>query len=276
MATRKQARPAKGSQSTGRRILKIKRVASEKVQRARGVKLTDAALMTGLSQEAYNVVTDAILALGIRVADQRRGLTRAGGKGKQRRRPSQEVLKNQNAVALLLNTWRSDPRYIQRDGTPKTLPILGSGATLESLVKFYVPDLSVTQVVDILCTHTDVMRLKGERVALLSHPVKITEKTSATTLAWLITQIRHISETVVFNASIPAKAKNVGRFERQVYGSLPKKQFDVWAQTVRKRLQETAERVEADLGSEEQALRTGKEKVCGIGLYVFREDGSLG
>jgi Family of unknown function (DUF6502) len=275
MATRKQARRAKNSQPTGRRVLKTKRVASKGVLRARGLKLTDTALMTGLSQEAYNVVTDAILALGIRVADQRKGLILAGGKGKQRRRPSQEVLKNQNGVALLLNTWRSDPRYTQFDGTPKALPIVGGGATLESLVKFYVPDLSVPQVVEILCTHADVMRLKGERVALLSHPVQITKKTSATTLAWLITQIRHISETVVFNASIPAKS-NVGRFERQVYGSLPKKQFEVWAQTVKKRLQETAERVEADLGSEEQALRTGKEKVCGIGLYVFREDGSLG
>jgi len=232
--------------------------------------------MTGLSQEAYRVVTDAILALGIRPTEQRKGLLLARKKSKQRRRPSQEVLKHQNGVALLLNTWRSDPRYIQRDGTPKALSIYGKGATLESLVRFYVPDLPVEQVVETLCTHTDVMRLKGERVALLSHPVKITEKTSATTLAWLITQIRHISETVVFNASIPAKAKNVGRFERQVYGSLPKKQFDVWAQTVRKRLQETAERVEADLGSEEKALASGKEKVCGIGLYVFREDGDLG
>jgi Family of unknown function (DUF6502) len=270
MATRK-----KGPRSLTKRT--VRSSASRKAGRPKALsQRSDSALMSGLSQEAYNVITDAILALGVRPTDQRNGLSLAGQGSKKRRRPSNEVLKHQHEVALLLNTWRTDPRYIQRDRTPKALAIFGKGATLESLVKFYVPALGVNQVVDILCNHTDVMRLKGDRIALLSHPVKIMEKTSATTLAWLITQIRHLSETVVFNAKIPAKAKNVGRFERQVYGSLPKKQFEVWAQTIRKRLQETAERVEAELGSEEPALRGGNEKVCGIGLYVFREDGELG
>lgn len=239
-------------------------------------KRKDNALLAGLSREAYHLITDAILALGVSSHDQRLGMRLAQGKPKPRSRPSRDVLRHQNELALLLNTWRTDVRYLQTDKTPKALPIYGKGATLESLVRFYVPDLSVPQVVQTLCAHTDVMRLKGEKIALLSHPVKITERSSATTLAWLITQIRHLSETVVFNAAIPAKAKGVGRFERQVYGSLPKKQFEEWAQAVRKRLQQTAQQVEADLGSEEKALREGQEKVCGIGLYVFREDGDLG
>jgi len=231
--------------------------------------------MVELIQELYNLSGDAALALGATRAQQAKALRRAKG-GKARPRPSRSVLRNDNGVALLLGTWRRDPRYIQADGTPKALPIFGAGATLQSLASFCVPDLPVEQVVDILCTHSDVTRMNGDRVALLGHSVKITEKTPIASMAWLITQMRHVAETVVFNAKIPANAKGGGRFERQIWATLPKKKFDLWAQSVRKRLQETSDRVEADLEKEGGAALDDKEKLCGIGLYVFREDGDLG
>jgi hypothetical protein len=235
----------------------------------------DSALMIELIQELYNLSGDAAIALGATRTQRAKALKRAST-GKARPRPSKSVLRNHTGMALLLGTWRRDPRYVQADGTPRALPIFGSGATLQSLAKFCVPDLAIEQVVDILCTHSDVTRMNGDRVALLGHSVKITEKTPIASMAWLITQMRHVAETVVFNANIPANAKGGGRFERQIWATLPKKKFDVWAQSVRERLQETSDRVEADLEKEGGASLDDKEKLCGIGLYVFREDGDLG
>jgi hypothetical protein len=231
--------------------------------------------MIELIQELYNLSGDAAIALGATRAQRAKALKRAS-MSKARPRPSRSVLRNDNGVAVLLATWRRDPRYVQADGTPRALPIFGTGATLQSLAKFCVPNLSVERVVDLLCTHSDVTRMNGDRVALLGHSVMITEKTPIATLAWLITQIRHVAETVIFNAQIPANAKGGGRFERQIWTTLPKKKFDAWAQSVRKRLQETADRVEADLEKEGGTTLDDSEKLCGIGLYVFREDGDLG
>jgi hypothetical protein len=221
------------------------------------------------------VIGDAVVALGIARPMQREGL-KASLRERTRRRPSQTVLKFESGITLLLDTWRRDARYCLPDGTPKALKILGEGATLQSLVQFCVPELKVAEVVEILRTYSDVTQIKGDKVALLSHPVKIMEKTVTTTLAYLIMQIRHLSETIVFNAKIPAKAKGKGRYERQIYGSLPMKEFEVWNQAVRELLQEMAERVEAELGSEAKALHSGQDKVCGVGVYLFREDGNLG
>ncbi|HEY0747361.1 MAG TPA: hypothetical protein VGD63_11725 [Steroidobacteraceae bacterium] len=253
--------------------LKLKRIRKPRV-RAR-LRPVESAVMTGLSQELYNVITDAVVALGVSPAIQKQALELAM-RERTRRRPSETVLKVHNELALLLATWRRDSRFVQPDGTPKALPILGKGATLESLVKFCVPDLDVAQVVEILCTHSDVSKLKGDKVALLGNPVMITEKTPAAVLAWLIWQVRHLAETVVFNAKIPASARLGGRFERQVYGRLPKKEFEAWAHAVRKRLQETSDRVEQELEAAGGGRGRGDEKLCGIGLYVFREDGDLG
>jgi len=233
----------------------------------------DRALQIALTQELYNIIGDAVVALGVARPLQRKGL-KASLRGKTRRRPSQAVLRYESGIALLLDTWRRDTRYRFPDGTTKVLKIMGKGPTLQSLVQFCVPELEVAEVVEILLTYSDVTRLDGDKVALLSHPVKITEKTVNTTLAYLIWQIRHLSETIVYNAKI--KGKNKGRYERQIYGSLPLKKFLAWAQAMREKLQDSAEDFEVDLDSEAKALGSGNHKVCGIGLYLFREDGNLG
>lgn len=254
--------------SKGKRVRKTLR---------REVRSVDPTLMLDLLEELYLLAGDAATALGASPAQKMKAMKRAQRAGANRPRPSRTVLKNDNGVALLLGTWRRDPRYIQTDGTPKALPIHGSGATLERLAKFCVPELGVDEVVEILCTHSDVARISGGKVALLGHPVMITAKTPTTNLAWLITQMRHIAQTVVFNSSIPAKnAKSGGRFERQIWATLPKAKFEAWAQTTRKRLQETSDRVEAELEREGGSILDEKQKLCGIGLYIFRDDGEIG
>lgn len=230
--------------------------------------------MTGLSQELYNVVTDAVRAMGASPAEQRRGLLLAL-KSKRRDRPSKAVLENTMAVSLIVEQWRLDPQY-QAGGHPKVLPITGKGATLESLVKRIAPRLPLEQAVEILTTQCEVRALKGERVALLGNPVNIMKKTPAASLAWMTGQLRRLASTCVYNAKIPANKKGQGRFERRVSGALTPAQIKIWSREVRRRLQETSDRVEEGLGPLDPRRRTGKEKVCGIGLFIFVDDDEIG
>jgi len=231
--------------------------------------------MTGLSQELYNVVTDAVRAIGASPAEQRRGLELAL-RSKRRLRPSQTVLENTMGVSLIVERWRRDPKYIDSGGGPKVLAIKGKGATLESLVKRYAPQLSLEQAVEMLCTQCEVRTLKGDRVALVGNPVQIMKKTPATSLAWMTGQLRRLAGTCVFNAKIPANKRGSGRFERRVSGALTPAQVKIWSREVRQRLQETSDRVEEGLGPRNPKARTGKEKICGIGLYIFVDDDDLG
>lgn len=264
-----------GAAKTMERLRKPKRRPIRKRPKRGGRRAELSALMAALSQEFYNVITDTVLALGATPAEQRRALDRAT-RSKSRLRPSRMVLKNQMGISLLIAMWRRDARYTQPDGAPRVLSIHGRGATLESLVKRCALRLPVDEVVKMLCTQSDVRKLNGDKVALLGNPVSIMKQTPATSLAWTITQIRHLAETCVFNARVPADKKRTARFERQVYGALPKKKFDGWAQAVRQRLQKASDEVEDDLGRQDPELLTGKDKICGIGLFIFREDGDLG
>jgi hypothetical protein len=256
------------------RVSKPKRRLPRKRRVRDGRRPEDTALMTGLMHELYNVVSDAGLALGV-TRKQQRDAWDLATQSRKRRRPSATVLKSQLGVSLIIATWRHDARYTQ-NGAPKVLPILGKGASLESLVKKCAPQLPIPEAVRLLCSQSDVTKMKGDRVALLGNPVNIMEKTPETILAWMISQLRHLAETTVHNSTIPANNKSGGRFERQVYGVLSKRAFDAWSQTVRERLQETSDRVEEELGNDIRAMLSGRQKICGVSLFVFREDGKLG
>jgi hypothetical protein len=251
-------------------------------QRSRGKRparaarqLEESALMTVLTQELYNVMSDAVIEIGVSRAQQRLGLELAL-RGKRRVRPSLGVLKTLHGVSLLVAMWRRDARYRELDGAPKVLPYYGKGATLEALVKQCIPGTPIPEAVKILCAQSEVRMLKGEKVALVGNPVNIMQKTPATSLAWMINQLRHLAETCVYNARIPSHKKGMGRFERQVYGALPKKRYAVWERSIRKLLQATSNTIEGDLAAEDPQMLSGKDKICGVGLYVFREDGKLG
>src|SRR5271163_853059 len=107
-------------------------------QRSRGKRparaarqLEESALMTGLTQELYNVMSDAVIEIGVSRAQQRLGLELAL-RGRRRVRPSLGVLNTLHGVSLLVAMWRRDARYREIDGAPKVLPYYGKGASLEA------------------------------------------------------------------------------------------------------------------------------------------------
>jgi Family of unknown function (DUF6502) len=238
---------------------------------------TDRRLIVDLLKEMHHIVLDTAVELGVSATDRRRALALAG-KDKKRPRPSLSTIQPTYRLAGILARWRFDKRYLRPDGSPRVLSIKGKGATFETLARPFVPTLPVEKVVKMICENAEVTRLKGDKIALIGSPVMISPKTPEITVASLIFRFRRLAETTVHNAAIPANVKGTGRFERLVTGVLTDKEFRVFSQSVRQQLQDLCDRVDAGMkqpGPRSKG-RAKKGKSCGIGLYVFRDDGRDG
>jgi hypothetical protein len=238
---------------------------------------TDRRLIIDLLKEMHHIVLDTAAELGVSAVDRRRALALAG-KDKKRRRPSLSTIEPSYQLAGVLARWRFDKRYLRPDGSPRVLSIKGKGATFETLARLFVPTLPVEEVVEMICKNAEVTRLKGDKIALIGSPVMIAPKTPEITAASLALCFRRLAETTVYNATIPANVKGTGHFERQVTGVLTDKEFRVFSQSVRQQLQDLCDRVDAGIKQpgprSKNRATTGKS--CGIGLYVFRDDGRYG
>jgi hypothetical protein len=236
----------------------------------------DRLLMVELLKEMHHIVLDTAAELGVSANDRRRAMTLAE-KDATRLKPSQNLLQPNHGIAGLLGRWRRDKRFLRPDGTPRALSITGKGATFEALARHFVPNLPVSELADMICENAEVTRLKGNKIALVGSPVMITPKTPEITLASLILRFRRLAQTIVYDAAIPAHVKGTGRFERVVAGELSDKEFRAFSQSVRQQLQDLCDRVDTGM---RQATHTGKVRAkrtaCGIGLYVFRDDGNIG
>jgi hypothetical protein len=236
---------------------------------------TDRLLMIELLKEMHHIVLDTGAELGASESDGRRALALAG-EDKTRRRPSVNADQPSYGLAGLLARWRFDKRYLRPDGSPRALAIRGKGATFETLARVFAPNLPVAEVVDMICENAEVTRLKGNKIALLGSPVMMSPKTPEVMVASLITRFRRLAETVVYNAAIPAQIKGTGRFERIVTGVLSEKAFLKFSQSVRQQMQALADQVDAGLTQPEPRRHGKGGKTCGVGLYVFRDDGDIG
>jgi hypothetical protein len=205
----------------------------------------DRTLIVELLKEMHHLVLDAAAEIGVSAKDRKRAMKLAA-KDSSRTRPSERTMKANYGIAGLLNRWRNDKRFQRPDGTPRVLSIRGKGATFETLARKFVP-------------------------------LMMTPKTPEITLASLTLRLRRLTSTIVHNASIPSRFNPTGRFERIVTGELSDSEFREFAQSVRQPMQDLCDRVDAGIGQPRQSRKArGKGKTCGIGLYVFRDDGDIG
>ena len=236
---------------------------------------TDRRLLVDLLKAMHQSVFDAAAELGVSATD-RRGASALASKDKKRRRPSLSTIQTSDRLAGVRARRRFNKRYLRPDGGPRVLSIQGKGATFETLARPFVPTLPVEEVVEMVCKNAEVTRLKGDKIALIGSPVMISPKTPEITVASLALRFRRLADTTVYNAAIPANVKGTGRFERLATGDLTGKEFRASSQSVQQQqLQDLCNRVDAGIKqpgprSKSQAI---KGKSCGIGLYVFRDDG---
>ena len=228
-------------------------------------------LLLQLAQELQEMMIESMEGLGVSRKEQMAAYRRASKGLGGKERPSTRLMDRISGIADLLSSWRRDRRYLQADGSPRVLPVSGKGASLESLAKKFVPDMSVTEVLTAVTRHGEATAYQGDKVALVGGSVLLTPKTPEMALAFLVNRIRRVSKTVLHNASLPEGNKGHGRFERHVFGVLSEREFNEYARIMRTQLQDLCDRAES--GLELAADKKGrKRKACGIGIFVFRDD----
>ena len=234
---------------------------------------SDRTLIVELLKEMHHLVLDAAGELGVSMEDAKRALALAA-EDSRRSRPSEPIMKVNYGIAILLNHWRNDQRYQRAEGTPRVLSIRGKGATFETLARTFVPNVKFSELIDTVCENAEVTRLRGGKIALVGSPVMMTPKTLEITLASLALRLRRLTGTVVHNASLPAKDKSNGRFERIVTGEMTEREFRDFSQSGRQPMQDLCDRVDAGIRQPKPA-RSARGS-CGVGLYVYRDDGEIG
>jgi hypothetical protein len=247
-------------------------------RRASGVvgRPTDRELLLQLMVEMNHIAQDVFRRLGASSEEQRTATLRAR-KTKKRPRPSARLVAAISGAGDVLSTWRRDKRYRGSDGSPRVLAIRGKGATLETLVRKCVPQMPLEEVLAYICSHGEVTRYKGDRVALLGSATILTRRTPEITLAWILTQFRHLANTMLHNAAIPAdQVKGVGLFQRQVAGWLSEKDFRIYAKEVVPQLQEMCAQLETGLSLDRRTRPKANRKECGVGLFVYQDSESIG
>jgi hypothetical protein len=237
---------------------------------------TDPALMLAFVVEMNHLAEDVFSKLGVTPAEQRKGAVRAA-KDKKRTRPSAKLIARITGAGNLVSTWRRDRRYRGRDGFPRVLEIRGKGATFETLARKCVPEVPMAEVLDYICSHGEAAVYQKDKVALLGSGAVLTKRTPEITAAWLLTQFRHLAQTILYNASFPADEKGVGLFQRQVGGYLSQKDFRLYAQGVRPKLQEMCEQLEAGLSLNRRSSGSvGDREDCGVSIFVYRNTKDIG
>ena len=113
-----------------------------------------------------HIAQDIFLKLGVSAEEQRTAALRAR-KTKTRLRPSARLMAAITGTGDVLSTWRRDKRYRGSDGSPRVLSIRGPGATLETLVRKCVPQMTLEEVLAFICSHGEATLYKGDRVACL-------------------------------------------------------------------------------------------------------------
>ncbi len=228
-------------------------------------------LLLKLAQELQQMVIESMEGLGLSRQEQMVTYRRASKGVGRKERPSTRLMERTSAISDLLSSWRRDRRYVDAAGSPRVLPINGKGASLETLARKFVPEMSVSEVLAAITRHGEATAYRGDQVALVGGSVVLTPKTAEMMLALLVTRIRRVSQTLLLNASLPEGSKGLGRFEREVHGVLSEREFKEYARLMRTRLQDLCDFAES--GLELAADKKGrKRKACGIGVFVFRDD----
>jgi len=236
----------------------------------------DRALILKLAVEMHQITQDVLSKLNVTPKEQRLAALQAR-RTRKRAWPSARLMAAINGAGDVLSTWRRDKRYRSADGSPRVLFIRGKGATLESLARKCVPQMSLEEVLTYICSHGEAILYKEDRVALLGSAAVITQRTPEMTLAWLLTQLRHVADTTLRNTSVPAHlVKGTGMFQRQVAGWLSEKDFRLYTKEVFPQLQELCAQLEAGLSIDRRAKPRPNRKECGVGIFLYQDTGRIG
>ena len=177
-----------------------------------------------------------------------------------------------NRAARVITAWRRERDFLDAEGEPASLPMLGSAATFSELVKRYSGDVPARAILDELIRIGAVERLEDGKVRLLTQAY-IPESSEADKLHILGTDVGHLISTIGHNLKPDPIAPF---FQRKVaYDNLPDEVLPKFRKLSAKRAQTLLEKMDRWLAQSDRDVNptvegTGRNR-AGVGVYYFEE-----
>jgi len=177
-----------------------------------------------------------------------------------------------NRAARVIAAWRRERDFLDGNGGPALLPIVGPGVTFSDLVKRFSGDMPTRATLDELMRVGAVKRLEDGRVCLLT-PTYVPMHSDADKLHILGTDVAHLISTIDHNL----KPGPIGPlFQRKVaYDNLPDEVLPGFRKHSAKRAQTLLESLDRWLAQRDRdnnptVKGSGRNRV-GVGIYYFEE-----
>ena len=177
-----------------------------------------------------------------------------------------------NRAARVISAWRRKKDFLDDEGKPAPLHILGPVGTFSELVKRFGGDVPVRATLDELIRVGAVSRLEDGRVCLVT-PVYIPKTSDADKLHILGTDVAYLISTIDHNL----KQDPIGPFfQRKVaYDNLPDEVLPEFRRLSAKRAQDLLEGLDHWLAKRDRDATptvegSGRSK-AGLSIYYFEE-----
>jgi hypothetical protein len=226
-----------------------------------------------LAVEFYTLVRLALGELGVTRAQQRRALERSR-RLKTPPNVSGRILRAHLGVAEILLEWSRKAPYLDSEGRPRVLSIAGPGATFESLVRRFLPNISLAEVVALACENSEVVTRPGNRIALLGSILVKLGDSREKYFAHAIRQIDQLLQTLLHNWHVRRSSAEQARMERVVIGIISRANLKAFATELRPQIYDLLLRVDSSI--ERNHPQTGRSlrdaTAVSVSVYVGQED----
>ena len=177
-----------------------------------------------------------------------------------------------NRAARVIAAWRRESNFLDAEGKPAPLPIVGPGATFSELAKRFSGDVPARAILDELIRVGAVERMEDGRVCLLTRAY-IPEGIDADKLHILGTDVGHLISTIDHNL----RSDPIGPFcqLKVAYDNLPDEVLPEFRKLSAKRAQALLESLDQWLAKRDRdvtpSVKGSGRNQAGLGVYYFEE-----
>jgi hypothetical protein len=183
-----------------------------------------------------------------------------------------ESAERYNRAARVIAAWRREADFLDADGQPAILPVLGSGITFNELVHRFSGDVPVRAILDELIRVGAVEELDDGRIRLLA-PAYIPRTSETDKIHILGTDVGYLISTIDHNLQ-PGGSEPF--FQRKVtYDNLPKEVLPQFRKLTMRKAQSLLKNMDRwlaihDRDTNPAVTGTGRNR-AGMGIYYFEE-----
>ena len=177
-----------------------------------------------------------------------------------------------NRAARVIAGWRRDKAFLGKKGEPSDLPVSGTGATFQTLVKKYSGDMPFRAVLDELIRVGAAVRADDDHVHLLARAY-LPAGDESMKIHILGTDVAHLIASIQHNLEPDERGPFYQR--KVMYDNLPQNVLPKFRKLSAESAQKLLEQLDSwlsdrdrDTGSE--VTGTGRN-VAGFGIYYFEE-----